>query len=1153
MKYSGFVHLHVHSDYSLLDGAGRTVDYINRALDLRMPAVAITDHGCMFGAVEFYSQALKMGIKPLVGCEFYVTSGSRFEKKANLENLNHLVLIAENTEGYHNLMKLSSKAHTEGFYYRPRIDFELLEKYGKNLVALTACLKGIVNEDLGKGDLDQARRMADRLIEIFGKQNVFLEIQRHGLEEEERIIPRAIELSKRLGIGLVATNDCHYVNRDDAKAHDILLCIQTGTDLDDPNRLRFANDQFYFKTPDEMKSLFEAVPEAIKNTVSIAERCTLDLDLGRIHLPKYQIPEGFRDEDHYLTHLAYEGLKRRYPQDNQEALRRLEYEIRVIQEMKYSSYFLIVKDIVDAARKKGIPVGPGRGSAAGSIVAYCLGITNVDPLKFKLIFERFLNPERVSMPDIDIDFCDRRRQEVIDYVVEKYGKDSVAQIITFGTLGAKAAIRDVGRVLRIPMQEVDRIAKMIPAEPGITLASAIERVKELKEVSESPKYKDLISMARKLEGLARHASTHAAGVLIAPGDITNYVPLYRGAKGEVVTQYDMNSIEAIGLLKMDFLGLTTLTIIHDTLDLINRRYGIKLEIDEIPLDDPEVYRMLAAGQTVGVFQLESSGMRDLLRRLSPERFQDIIAINALYRPGPLGSEMVEQFIRRKRGTDPIQYDHPLLEPILKDTYGVMLYQEQIIEIASAVAGFTRGQADTIRRAIGKKKDEIMEMQCRNFVKGAVANGISEELAEEIFSKMAFFSRYGFNKSHSTAYALISYQTAYLKCKYPTEFMAACLSNEINNIDRICVLLEECRRMGIDVLPPDVNESEVDFLPGDRSIRFGLGAIKNVGRAAIESIVSARKSGGKFKSIFDLCERVDLRAVNKRVIESLIYSGALDSLGGHRAQLHSAIELALAVGQRAREENHSGQMSLLSALSDTGDSEIERKLPDVEEWSLMEKLAHEREVLGFYCSDHPLSRFKMEIDCFTSARIAEVREMKDRERVTIAGIVGRKRVFLGKDAKKMAFVSLEDTTGQIELIFFDEQYACAESKLNPGTMIIVHGIVSAKNDEQPRIRVHDWIEIEKALEQLCEGIEVEIDRSELTAEGSELINRLLKMNPGKVPVIMRIRRKDLGDIEMEVGDISVRPSRELIARLNGIKGVLGVKLVKKKWMARKGNH
>lgn len=1147
------MHLHVHSDYSLLDGAGRIADYIARALDFRMPAVAITDHGCMFGAVEFYNQALNMGIKPLIGCEFYVTSGSRFEKKQpGSEGLNHLVLIAENTEGYHNLIKLSSKAHTEGYYYRPRIDFDLLAQHSKNLVALTACLKGIVNEDLEKGNLDQARSKAERLIEIFGKENVFIEIQRHGLEEEERIIPRAIDLSRSLGVGLVATNDCHYVNQEDAKAHEILLCIQTGTDLDDPNRLRFANDQFYFKSPDEMKSLFQEVPEATKNTVSVAERCTLDLGLGKIHLPKYQIPNGFKDEDHYLTYLAHEGLRRRYPTEDQQAVRRLEYEIRVIQEMRYSSYFLIVKDIVDAARRKGIPVGPGRGSAAGSIVAYCLGITNIDPLRFKLIFERFLNPERVSMPDIDIDFCDRRRQEVIEYVVEKYGKDDVAQIITFGTLGAKAAIRDVGRVLKIPVKEVDRIAKMVPAEPGVTLESAISRVKELREVSESANYRELISMARKLEGLARHASTHAAGVLIAPGDITDYVPLYRGGRGEIVTQYDMNSIEAIGLLKMDFLGLTTLTIIHDTLELINRRFGKKLELEEIPLDDQEVYQMLASGETVGVFQLESRGMRDLLRRLSPERFEDIIAINALYRPGPLGSEMVEQFIRRKRGIDPIEYDHPLLEPVLKDTYGVMLYQEQIIEIASTLGGFTRGQADAIRRAIGKKKDEIMERQCRNFVKGAVANGIPEELAESIFTKMAFFSRYGFNKSHSTAYALLSYQTAYLKCKFPTEFMAACLSNEVNNIDRICVLLEECRRMGIDVLPPDVNESEIDFLPGERSIRFGLGAIKNVGKAAIENIVNARKSGGKFKSIFDLCERVDLRAVNKRVLESLVCSGAMDSLSGNRAQLHSAVMLALAVGQQAQKENRSGQISLISALLNAGDSGIERKLPDVEEWPLVEKLAREREVLGFYCSDHPLSRFKIEIHSFTSATVSEVREMKDRERVTVAGIIGRKRVFFGKDAKKMAFVTLEDTTGQIELMFFDDQYTSAENKLIPGAMVMVMGTVSARGDEQPRIRVYDWIEIERALERLTARIEVELDRGELTDDGMELINRLLKVNPGEVPVLIRIKKTGIGDIEVEIGGSKVNPTKDLIARLNGVKGVTGVSLVKRKWVSRKAN-
>ncbi len=1155
MKYADFVHLHVHSDYSLLDGAGRIPAYIERALQLRMPALALTDHGNMFGAISFYKQALKSGIKPLVGCELYVARASRFDKKPSgrgvWDTSNHLILLAKDVEGYHNLMKLSSHGYAEGFYYKPRVDLELLGHHNKGLLALTACLKGLVGEDLDGGNLAQARAKVGTLADIFGKGNVYLEIQRHGLEQEERIITGAIKLSKELDLPVVATNDCHYILREDARAQDILLCLQTGRDLDDPTRLKFANDEFYFKSPDEMKALFPEVPEAITNTVEVAEKCNLDLALGKIRLPDFPIPEGYTDADEYLETLARNGLERRYPGTPREVIERLEYELRVIEEMKYSSYFLIIKDLVDAARGVGIPVGPGRGSAAGSIVSYCLGITDIDPLRFGLLFERFLNPERISMPDIDIDFCDKRRQEVIDYVSDKYGKQSVSQIITFGTMAARAAIRDVGRVLKVPVQDVDRIAKMVPAEPGVTIDSALQRVGEFKQAASSDRLKELIEMAKRLEGLARHASTHAAGVLITPGKLTDYVPLYRGTRGELVTQYDMNSVESIGLLKMDFLGLTTLSIVHDTLALIKERYDVDIKPPDIPLDDEEVYGLLSEGQTVGVFQLESSGMRDLLRRIRPERFEDIIAINALYRPGPLGSEMVELFIKRKRGQKEIDYEHPLLEPILKDTYGVILYQEQVIEIASNLAGFTRGQADILRRAMGKKEPEVMDQQRRNFVKGAAASRISEEVAERIFSKMAYFAGYGFNKSHSAAYALLSYQTAYLKVKYPMEFMAACLTSEMGDTDRIVILLDECRRMGINVLSPDMNQSQADFTVTPDGIRFGLAAIKNVGRSAIESIVEVRNKGGPFTTIFGLCERVDLRSVNKRVLESLTYAGALDSLEGHRAQILAAIESALGVGQKTQRDRSTGQTSLLKILETKGeDNGIARRLPYADEWSLLEKLTHERNVLGFYCSGHPLSRYKREVDAFTTTSIAAAKRMGDGKRVVIAGIVGNKRIILGRDGQKIAFVSLEDLSGQMEVIFFNDQLKAAGDRLTQGAMILVLGTVSYRNEDRPKIRVGDFVELESSIEVLTGKVEIDIDPRKMTESALGILTGVLDGNQGSAPISVVVLSEEIGDVVLQIPRTRVKPTRDLVAALDGIEGVANVRLISKASRGRK---
>jgi DNA polymerase-3 subunit alpha len=1149
LKYSDFVHLHVHSDYSLLDGAGRISDYIDRAMQFRMPALALTDHGSMFGAITFYKQALKAGLKPLIGCELYVARTNRFDRKPGPRGAwdggNHLIALAKDLEGYHNLMMLSSKGYTEGFYYRPRVDLDLLSEHTQGLLVLSACLKGLVGEDLAAGKTAQARERAGVLVDLFGKGNVYLEIQRHGLPEEEEIVKGMIPLSRETGLPLVATNDCHYLAQDDARAHDILLCLQTGKDLDDPNRLKFVNDQFYFKSPDEMKTLFGEIQEAVTNTVEVAEKCNLDLELGKVRLPDFPIPEGYSDANQYLEALARQGMERRYPESNGEIRERLAFELRIIEEMNYSSYFLIIKDLVDAARRMGIPVGPGRGSAAGSIVSYCLGITDIDPLRFGLLFERFLNPERISMPDIDIDFCDKRRSEVIDYVTEKYGKDNVSQIITFGTMAARGAIRDVGRVLKVPIPEVDRIAKMIPSDPGMTIDTALERVPELKQIAENEKYRELMRMAKKLEGLARHASTHAAGVLITPGKLTDYVPLYRGSKGEIVTQYDMNSVESIGLLKMDFLGLTTLSILEDTLRLIREQHGIDVETDKLPLDDPEVYRLLSEGRTVGVFQLESSGMRDLLRRMKPERFEDIIATNALYRPGPLGSEMVELFIKRKHGHKDIDYEHPLLEPILKDTYGVILYQEQVIEIASKLAGFTKGQADILRRAMGKKEFEVMDQQRRSFVKGAAANGLDEDVAERIFSQIAYFAGYGFNKSHSAAYALLSYQTAFFKAKYPREFMAACLTSEIGNTDRVVILLDECRRMGINVLPPDINESDADFTVNHEGIRFGLAAIKNVGRSAIESIMETRSRGGPFKTVFDLCERVDPKNINKRMLESLVFAGALDSLKGHRAQMLAGIESAMSVGQKSQRDKSTGQTSLLKILETKGEKTgIERKLPAVEEWSLLDKLAREREVLGFYCSGHPLSRYKREIDAFTTASISETKRMSHGNRVVLAGIVCGKRIHFGRNGKKIGFVQLEDLTGQLEAVFFDEQISSAGDRLADGTMLLVLGTVTYRNEEQPKVRVGDFLELEVSMEKLTAKVEIDLEADKLNQAAIEMLNNTLNSNPGQAPVSMVLIGREMGDVVLQVPERRIRPTRDVITALDGIEGVANVRLVSK---------
>ncbi|MBU4128540.1 DNA polymerase III subunit alpha, partial [bacterium] len=894
VEHAHFVHLHVHTEYSLLDGACRLKDLVKAARDYRMPALAITDHGNMFGVIDFYRKAMARGVKPIIGCEVYVAPKSRLEKslKPGKEAFYHLVLLVKDERGYKNLVKLASIAYLEGFYYKPRVDKEVLAKYHEGIIALSGCLKGEIPTLILDNRIGEAKRVALEYRDIFGQENFFLELHDHGIEEQKGVNKELISMGRELGIPLVATNDCHYIRKEDAPAHDILLSIQTATTIDDPNRLRFSTEEFYLKSPQEMGDLFHQTPEALENTVRIAERCNLELEFGKTHLPHYEPPEG-RDLDGYLKELCYQGLKRRYSGVTPELKKRLEHELKIIKDTGYTSYFLIVWDFVQFAKSKGIAVGPGRGSAPGSLVAYSLGITSLDPLKHDLLFERFLNPERVTMPDIDIDFADDRRDEVISYVVEKYGKENVAQIITFGTMKARAVIRDVGRSLKIPYSEVDRIAKLIPPEIGMTIEKALRTVPELKGiVQKGEKVKRLVDVAKSLEGIVRHASTHAAGVVISKESLTNYAPLFKGAKGEIATQYAMGPLEAIGLLKMDFLGLRNLTVMGHTLRILKEKENVEIDMDKISLDDEKTFDLLKRAHTVGVFQIESSGMRDLLKKLKPEEFSDIVALIALYRPGPMGSGMTDDFIRRKHGLIPIKYLHPQLEPILKDTYGVILYQEQVIRIAHELAGFSLSKADLLRQAMGKKISVLLDQQRKEFVEGAIKNEISKSIANKIFDLISHFAGYGFNKSHSSAYASISYQTAYLKANYPLYYMTALLTSEMNNTDKLVRYIEVTKRMGIEILPPDINESERDFTVAGDKIRFGLAAVKNVGSGAIASMTEMRQKKGKFRSLYHFCEEVNTRLINRRAIESLIKCGAFDSLGAKRSQLMAILDEAL---------------------------------------------------------------------------------------------------------------------------------------------------------------------------------------------------------------------------------------------------------------------
>ncbi len=1057
-----FVHLHVHTEYSLLDGAARIKEVVAAARRMEMPALAITDHGSMFGVVDFYKACVQQGVKPILGCEVYVAPRTMSDRVPHVDDhLYHLTLLAENERGYQNLLKLVSLGYTDGFYYKPRVDKQTLGRLSAGLIALSGCVAGEVAELVQSGQVEKAKEAAKEYNEIFGPGNFYLELQDHGLPEQLTINRGLVELGRSLQIPLVATNDVHYVKREHAEMQDVLLCIQTGKTVDDPNRLRFNSNELYLKSAQEMALKFGELDAALKNTLAIAERCNVALTFNQLHLPDYPIPEG-KTADSYLEELCCQGVQWRYGELTEPIRRRLEYELKVIRQMGYSAYFLIVWDFIHYARSHGIPVGPGRGSAAGSLVAYLLGITNLDPLKYGLLFERFLNPDRVSMPDVDVDLCFERRGEVINYVTQRYGADRVAQIATFGTMMARAAIRDVGRVLNMPYAEVDRVAKLVPAELHITIERALNESPELREMYEqNPQIKKLIDMAALLEGMPRHASTHAAGVVITREPLTHYLPLYKAADGPLTTQFAKDQIEELGLLKMDLLGLRTLTVIAETVRLISKNGGPALDIDKIPLDDPRTFALLCAGETAGVFQLESSGMRSILKDLRPEVFEDIVALVALYRPGPLGSGMVEDFIKRKHGQKKITYLHPKLEPILKDTYGVILYQEQVMRIASDLAGFSLGEADLLRRAMGKKKPEIIAGLRSQFVEGAVKNGCDPEIAGQIFDLMEYFAGYGFNKSHSAAYAMVAYQTAYLKANYPAEYMAALLTSVRDNTDKIAAYVEECRRLHIEVLPPDINESEKDFTVVGGKIRFGLAAIKNVGVGAVEVIIQERQQKGVFRSYTDFCRRLDTRVINRRVLESLIKSGAFDSLGHRRAQLMAVIDSALELAGQAARERANGQLSLLDFWGDYAEDAFSLELPDLDEYPQSQLLAMEKEALGLYISGHPLSEYRQVLGQQATASVVEIKEMEPNSPVVLGGMITAVRKINTRKGELMARCQFEDLTGSCEVIFFSRTYQEYKSLLGPDRVFLLRGRVSV-NDEETKVVAEEISPVKKKL-------------------------------------------------------------------------------------------
>jgi len=1118
--HSDFVHLHVHTQYSLLDGACRLQELLELASRLKMPACAISDHGNMFGVIEFYQKAQALGVKPIIGCEVYTAPESRFEKSSHgiQEASFHLMLLARDEVGYKNLMKLVSIGYTEGFYYRPRIDREVLARHNDGLIGLSACLNGEIPHLILSAGLDAAKKKADQLRHIFGRGNFYLELQDNGINDQTKVNKALIKISKELDIPLVATNDVHYLSKSDAKAHEALLCIQTQTTLDNPNRMRFQTDEFYFKPAETMKKAFgDVAPQSISNTIEIAEKCNVELDFGKIHLPQYNPPEGITSEDH-LRGLVSQGLKKRYVVFDKAVKDRVEHELRIIEKSGYTSYFLIAWDFVNFAKGKDIPVGPGRGSAAGSVVSYALGITDIDPMRYGLIFERFLNPERISMPDIDIDFCYERRGEVISYVINKYSKNNVAQIITFGTMMAKGVIRDVGRVMGMPYAEVDKIAKLVPNELNITLERALAIEPELKELYDNnPNVTRLIDISRRLEGLTRHASTHAAGVVISKYDLTNYVPLFETSDGQITTGVSMSSLEKIGLLKMDFLGLRTLTVISETVKIAKRTRSTDIAFEKIPLDDRKTFDLLTRAESIGVFQLESSGMRDLMKKLKPEKFEEIIALLALFRPGPIQSGMLDDFIKRKHKTSKIMYDHPILEPILKDTYGIIVFQEQIMRVASEMAGFSLAEADILRRAISKKTPEIMAEARHSFVNGAAKKGIDKNIADKIFNQIEYFSGYGFNKSHSAAYAMISYRTAYLKANFPIEFMTALLTSERDNTDKVAQYINEAIRMGIKILPSDVNESFANFTVVDGGIRFGLAAVKNVGQSAIDSIIDSRSKFGKFRSLYDFTQRVDSRLVNRRVIESLVKCGAFDSLGIHRSQQMAILDKALEIAGGMQKDKLNGQFSFFDTF-DMQESfqKTFQEVPDIPEWPESQLLAYEKEMLGFYITKHPLTSFEKLLNSYSSFPIAQLGNLKDGDEVRLGGIISKaKFTTTRKKGEKMAIVGLEDLTGTVGTLIFPRTFQKFSNLVKVDSMVFITGRINLR-EEEPKLIADEIIPLEEVKSKFTKAVLIRLQTPGLEKSTLSALKSILSRYKGKVPVFLNFREPDGKMISISAG-------------------------------------
>ncbi len=1096
---SEFVHLHNHSDYSLLDGAQTVQTLVNTIDDLGMDSVALTEHGNMFSVIPYYKAAKKAGIKPIIGCETYVSVGSRFEKKPRADGgwgNNHLVLLAQNYKGYQNLMKLVTFGYLDGFYYRPRVDIDLLKEHNEGIICLSGCLKGEVTEKMLKDDWDGAKEAALRFAEIF-ENRFYLEVQNHGIPDEAQNIQNMKKLAGELNLPLVCTNDAHYAKHEHWEAHDVHICLGTGKDRDDPNRLRYATPEFYFKTQDQMYEMFKDVPNAIENTRKIADSIDIELPMGDYHLPNFPIPEDAsdKDPDTYLQKLCETGVQNQYGDIKPELRSRLDHELKVIKKMGFAGYFLITADFVKYAKDNDIPVGPGRGSAAGSLVSYSLGITTIDPMRHNLLFERFLNPDRISMPDIDIDFCIERRGEVIDYIKDQYGEKSVTQIITFGKMKARQVIRDVGRVLGYSFGEIDRLAKLIPTTLNITLEDALKQSPDLREAGEG-QYKDVIEYSKVLEGMNRHASTHAAGVVIAPGDLTDFVPLYRSPQGDVTSQYDMKGLETLGLLKLDFLGLRNLTVIDNALKLLKER-GENIDIEKIPMDDAKVYKIFAKGLTIGVFQFESSGMREFLKKLKPTVIEDLIAMNALYRPGPM--ENIDDFISRKHGKKKIEYAHPVMEAILEETYGIIVYQEQVMQIAHEVAGFTLAEADIMRRAVGKKIKKLMDELKVKFIDGALEkHNISKKKGKEIYELIEKFAEYGFNKSHSTAYAYVAYQTAWLKTHYPAEFMSANLTSEMSNIDRVVILINECRKLKIEVDPPDVNISSTNFRPvNHKTISFGLNAIKNVGTKALDQIVESRDKHGKFDSLFDFTANVSLKSVNRKVLESLNMAGALDGLEGNRAQKYAVIETALKYGQTIQENKARNQVDLFGASSANGqDTSMVPSLPQAEEWSEAQLLEKEKEVLGMYLSGHPLLKYAEDLEEFSNFDFTDNIEQPNGSKVRIGGSICDVKMHFDRKNNQMAFFKLDCLGGQAEILAFSDTFAKYKDLIKNDSVVFISGKPTDETDfSELKMIADDIVNVEKAREIYSKNVNIRIEPDQMSPTDVDALLNMAKEHVG----------------------------------------------------------